>query len=52
MLGKSQVNRSMMPRNRSANDVTGVRSHTQAGVLIDDAFRVIWKGVPGYVDDG
>ncbi len=52
MSGKNQVNRSIMPRNRSANDVTGMRSHTQAGVLIDDAIRVIWKGVPGYVDDG
>ncbi len=33
MSGKSQVNRSIMPRNRSAKDVAGVKSHTQAGVL-------------------
>ncbi len=52
MFGKGQVNRSIMPRSRPANDVAGVRSHDLGRRLMDDAFRVIWKGVPGYVDDG
>ncbi len=52
MFGKGQVNRSIMPRNRPANDLPGVRRHDLGRRLMDDALGVIWKGVPGYVDDG
>jgi hypothetical protein len=38
MSGKSQVNQPVMPRNRSAIDVMGVRSHTLAGVLSTPRF--------------
>ena len=52
LAGKSQVNRSIMPRDRSKKKCDGREKPYSGQRFIDDALRVIWKGVPEYVNDG